>query len=67
MSVWTVRASPPVANGIGPVSNQNLQQRNRSLKLVPCCTASTGGDVLDVEEIRERSKKWQWKEGPLFH
>ncbi|KAK2664714.1 hypothetical protein Ddye_003288 [Dipteronia dyeriana] len=63
MSVWTVRASPPVGNGIGLVSNQNLQQRNRSLKLVPCCTTSTGtgGDVLDVEEIRERSKKWQWK------
>ncbi|KAK1568979.1 hypothetical protein Q3G72_031196 [Acer saccharum] len=61
MSVWTVRASPPVGNGIGLVSNQNLQQRKRSLKLVPCCTTSTGGDVLDVEQIRERSKKWQWK------
>ncbi|KAK4846638.1 hypothetical protein QYF36_020141 [Acer negundo] len=55
MSVWTVGASSLVRNGIGPVSNQNLQQRKRSLKLVPCCTTSTGGDRASIDVLHFRN------------
>lgn len=73
MGVWVGRApSPPLpySNGIGVLSAKSLQfqQQSKNKKKILNAiisyanTNSGSGGVLKVEEIKERSKKWQWKD-----
>ncbi|XP_031254511.1 pheophytinase, chloroplastic-like [Pistacia vera] len=66
MGIWVVRAPLPL--GVGALNGNNkslhlhLQQRRKRFNIITCTTSTSAStSVLEVNEIRKRCKKWQWK------
>lgn len=65
MDIWVVRAPLPLCVGALNFNNTSfhlhLQQRKRFNIITSSAATSMSTGVLDVNEIRKRYKKWQWK------
>ncbi|KAJ0085683.1 hypothetical protein Patl1_06929 [Pistacia atlantica] len=66
MGIWAVRAPLPLFVGALNCNNKSLhlhlQQRRKRFNIITCTTSTSAStSVLEVNEIRKRCKKWQWK------